>query len=149
MSDEVKKPRGWKHQIGIVGLAVGLIAIGVAAFQNNLRPEPPPPEPEPTLKELAVDAGKKLIEEKILKKDSDSSADNESIMEERYDTVQLTYMGLGFVALILGVISWIRKDHIRISGGAVSLGLMAIAWQYVLIGIAVAVVILILASLSA
>ena len=39
MSDEVKKPRGWKHQIGIVGLAVGLIAIGVAALPKDAEGE--------------------------------------------------------------------------------------------------------------
>jgi len=61
----------------------------------------------------------------------------------------MVYAGLGFVAIVLGVVSWVRKDHIRISGGAVALGLMAIAWQYVLIASGIAIIIFILANLQA
>ena len=140
-----------KHKIGIIGLIIGLIAVGLAIFQNDLRPQKPPPEPkpEPTFKELAVEAGKKVINDKILKKEADPPPIPEDPLASPHDRIELTYMILGFLAMILGVVSWVKKDHIRISGGAVSLGLMAVAWQYVLIGVLIAVVILIVANMSA
>lgn len=140
-----------KGKIGIIGLIVGLIAVGLAIFQNDLRPQKPPPEPkpEPTLKELAVEAGKKVINDKILKKEDDPPPIPEDPLTASHDRIELTYMTLGFLAMVLGVVSWVKKDHIRISGGAISLGLMAVAWQYVLIGVVIAVVILILANISA
>lgn len=140
-----------KGKIGIIGLIVGLIAVCLAIFQNDLRPQKPPPEPkpEPTLKELAVEAGKKVINDKILKKEDDPPPIPEDPLTASHDRIELTYMTLGFLAMVLGVVSWVKKDHIRISGGAISLGLMAVAWQYVLIGVVIAVVILILANISA
>jgi hypothetical protein len=70
-------------------------------------------------------------------------------VSEKYDSVALVYAALGFLAMVLGIVSWVKKDHIRISGGAISLGLMAVAWQYVLIGVTIAIIIFILANLSA
>ena len=140
-----------KHKIGIIGLIVGLIAVGLAIFQNDLRPQQPPPEPkpEPTFKELAVEAGKKVISDKILKKEAEPPPITEDSLVSSHDGVELSYMILGFLAMVLGVVSWVKKDHIRISGGAISLGLMAVAWQYVLIGVVIAVVIIIVANISA
>ncbi|MGJ8674293.1 hypothetical protein [Rubritalea sp.] len=139
-----------KHKFGTFGILVGLIALCIAIFQNDLRPEESAPiqQPEPTLKELAVEASKKLINDKILKEETPSVAPDIP-SEEKHDAIQLTYMALGFLAIVLGAISWIRKDHIRLSGGAISLGIMAVAWQYVLIGITVAVIILIIANIGA
>jgi hypothetical protein len=140
-----------KHKIGIIGLIVGIIAVGLAIFQNDLRPQEPPqePKPVPTLKELAVEAGKKVINDKILKKEEDPPPVEEDSLVSPRDRIGLTYMILGFLAMVLGIVSWVKKDHIRISGGSISLGLMAVAWQYVMIGVVIAVVILILANISA
>lgn len=57
-------------------------------------------------------------------------------------------MSLGFLVMILGVISWIEKDHIKIASGAISLGLMAVAWQFVLIGVVIGITIIIVGNLS-
>ena len=58
-------------------------------------------------------------------------------------------MGLGFLAMVLGITSWVRKDHIRLSGGAVAVGLVAVGWEYVLVGLLIAIVILVVANFSA
>jgi hypothetical protein len=146
-----------KIQYGIIGLVVGLIAVGIAIFQNDLFAEPEPVvKADESLKELAVEASKKLIREKLLNKEdaqSEPPKEKKSVMgveiDERHNGVQITYMALGFAAMILGTISWAKKDHMRVSGGAVALGLVAVAWQYVLIGIVIAVVIFVLANLGA
>lgn len=152
-----------RKYIGVVGLIFGVIAVGLAIFQGNIRDFISPPEPlvedKRSIKELAFAAGKKVLADK-LRKTADGPAKPQPQVEpkeeglfsdirSKYDPVSLVYALLGFAAMVLGVISWVKKDHIRISGGAISLGLMAVAWQYVLIGVTIAVIILILANLSA
>ncbi|MCB1226434.1 MAG: hypothetical protein KDK99_11520 [Verrucomicrobiales bacterium] len=143
-----------KQVIGILGLTFGVIAIGVAIFQDNLREITSPPPEERSLKELAVSAGKKFLADKLLEDRSPPAPPEKasglfSGISNRYDAVAMVYAVMGFAAMILGLISWIRRDHVRISGGAVALGLMAVAWQYVLVGVGIAVVIFLLANLSA
>jgi hypothetical protein len=151
-----------REHIGVVGLILGVIALGIAIFQGNIRDLVSPPEPEVrderSIKELAIGAGKKVLADKLREKQGDpvtqtpAKAEKNGLfsgISDKYDGVALAYAVLGFVAMVFGIISWVKKDHIRISGGAISLGLMAVAWQYVLIGVAIAIIILIIANLSA
>jgi hypothetical protein len=151
-----------KRYIGIIGLVIGVVAVGIAIFQGNIRDVVSPPETEVqderSIKELAVEAGKKMLVDKLREKQTDPMPQRPSLSEkngffsgvsEKYDSVALVYAALGFLAMVLGIVSWVKKDHIRISGGAISLGLMAVAWQYVLIGVTIAIIIFILANLSA
>ncbi len=62
-----------KHQLGIVGLIVGLIAIGIAVFQDAIRVETSPALlPDSSFKELAVEVGKKLIKDTIRQEGAES-----------------------------------------------------------------------------
>jgi len=141
-----------KHVLAIIGLVIGIAAISIAVFQDDIRAQlaPPapvqPPPPSPTLKELAVEAGKKMIEENVLK---ETSPPPPTPPPKTRDAVELGYVGLGLLAMVIGTVAWIRKDHIRIAGGAVSFGLIAIAWQYVMVGVAFAVIVFIFAMLMA
>lgn len=141
-----------KHVLAIIGLVIGIVAISIAVFQDDIRAQlaPPPPvqpsPPPPTLKELAVEAGKKMIEENVLKQ---TSPPPPTPPPKTRDAVELGYVGLGLLAMVIGTVAWIRKDHIRIAGGAVSFGLIAIAWQYVMVGVAFAVIVFIFAMLMA
>jgi hypothetical protein len=151
-----------KKYIGVIGLILGLIAVGIAIFQGNIRDQVSPPEPKVqdtrTIKELAIGAGKKILADKLREKQEDPLPHHTvepkknglfSGVSDKYDAVALIYSVLGFLAMVFGIISWVKKDHIRISGGAISLGLMAVAWQYVLIGVTIAVIILIIANIGA
>ena len=91
-----------KHNFGTYGIIVGLLALCIAIFQNDLRPDDPVPieQAEPTLKELAVEASKKLIKDKILKQETPSEAPTIPSKEE-HDGIQLTYMAVGFLAIVL------------------------------------------------
>ena len=118
-----------KHQLGIVGLIVGLIAIGIAVFQDAIRVKSfPAPPPDSSFKELVVQARKKLIKDTIRQEGAESQTGPtiEIEPEESHDAVELTYMGLGFGAMIPGVVSWVKEDHIRSFGGVIALGLLAI-----------------------
>lgn len=141
-----------KHSIGIIGLVLGFLALGIAIFQEDLRPAPPKIEykavPDSSFKELAIDVSKKLIKEKLLKQEVVPQPKVIAPVEKSFDVVRLSYMLLGFAAMVMGVISWVNKDHVRMAGGAIALGVVALAWQYILIGIAIAVIIYILANFS-
>ncbi|MEZ5305304.1 MAG: hypothetical protein R3F11_32380 [Verrucomicrobiales bacterium] len=133
-----------KHLLGIIGLVFGFAALAIAVFQHDLRP-PPEPRPKPTLKEVAAEATKHLIQEKILKEKSGESA---RLGERRHDAIEITFMGLGLVAIILGTISWVRKEHIRLSSGAIALGVIAVAWEVVLLGILLGVAVVVIGYFS-
>jgi hypothetical protein len=151
-----------KNYIGITGLIIGIIAVGIAIFQGNIRDVVSPPKPvvqdERTIQQLAMEAGKKILADKLREMQKDpvpqlpSTPEKSRIfagVSDEYDSVAMVYAVMGFIAMVLGIVSWMKKDHIRISGGAISLGLMAVAWQYVLVGVTIAIIILIIANLSA
>lgn len=133
---ESKKEGAKRIPIGIVGIVIGAIALFVAIFSNDIERKLYPPE-EKTTTQLLMDVGKTLLKSKVLK---------EEIEEDKLSKVDYCYMSLGFVAMIIGIISWVKKDHVRISGAAVSLGLIAVAWQYVLIAVVIAVVLIIISN---
>jgi hypothetical protein len=132
-----------KHLFSTFGLVLGFLAVGLAAFEAHLVASEPPKEDTRTLRELAGEAGKRILKEKILKEEPAAP------QPKPFNTVRIAYTGLGLMAVGLGLFSWIKKEHIRMSGGAVALGLVAICWQWVLIGVCIAVVIFLLAHLSA
>ncbi len=127
------------------------MAVSLAAFQNNFIHQSPAPEPQKTtLKEVVGEAAKKLLEEKILRKQQVSQ---NSIQEDSrrlpLHPYQMVYTSLGLLGLALGIISWCRKEHIRLAGAAAAVGLMAVCWEWVLIGVCIAIVILVVSNLSA
>jgi len=123
-----------KHPFGIAGIIVAVIGITIAVFQDDIRQQFFP-EPE-TKAESVVSKGLELIG--IGEKDD----------KFRRDIVTISYSALGLIALVLGVIGYVRKESHRISGVAGALGVIAIGWQYVLIGVIVAVVVFLLANLG-
>lgn len=139
------------HRLAAIGLCIGLIAVSLAAFRNNFIQQSPQPEPQKTtLMEVAGEATKRLLEEKILRRHqpapSSSFADSKRPLLHPY---QMVYTALGLLGFALGILSWCRKEHVRLAGAAAAVGLMAVCWEWVLIGVCVAVVVLILSNLSA
>jgi hypothetical protein len=123
-----------KNILGTLGIVVALIGITVAIFQDDLRPSPP----------LAAEQ----LKEKVLQKGAAMLGVRVEEKTERHDFVAVTYIGLGLAAIVLAVVSYIRKESHRVAGMAGALGIMATAWEYVLIGLVIAVIILILSNLN-
>ena len=122
-----------RNRIGIIGLVVALLGIGVAIFQDDIRSHF---DTEPVeVRDRVVEKGAELLGIEIT---SDTTRDK----------VTWVQFGLGFIAIILGVVSWIRKENHRVSASAAALGIIAVAWEYVLIAAAVAVLLLIVGSFS-
>lgn len=122
-----------KNKFGIAGICIAIFAIAIAIFQDDIRPEPPAASTQ--LVDRVSEAVAKIsgaeIEENAAK-----------------DWVTLAYIGLGLLALIAGIISFVQKENHRVSGMAGALGVVAIAWEYVLIGVVVAVVLFLLVNLD-
>ncbi len=130
-----------RHRFATIGLIIGFLAVAVAAFEDHLVAPNQPPEDKRSLGELATEAGKKLLKEKVLKEETAEPP------AKPFHPVRIIYTLLGLAAMGLGAVSWIKKEHVRMSGGAVALGLVAVCWQWVLIGVGVAVVVFLLANL--
>lgn len=122
-----------KNKFGIAGICIAIFAIAIAVFQDDIRPEPPSASVQ--LAERVSDVVAKIggIESK------ESAA---------RDWVTLAYIGLGLLALIAGIVAFVQKESHRVAGMAGALGVVAIAWEYVLIGVVVAVVLFLLVNLD-
>ena len=138
------------NRLAVIGLVIALIAVGMAAFRNNyLYPAPTTEAPKTTLKKVAGEAAKKLLEEKILRRQPAAPPVHEDPRHLPLHPYQMVYTALGLLGFTLGILSWCRKEHIRLAGAAAAVGLMAVCWEWVLIGVCIAIVILILSNLSA
>jgi len=138
------------NRLAAIGLVIALIAVGMAAFRNNyLYPAAPSESQKTTLKEVAGEAAKKLLEEKILRRQAAAPPVQEGSSRLPLHPYQMVYTALGLLGFTLGILSWCRKEHIRLAGAAAAVGLMAVCWEWVLIGVCIAIVILFLANLSA
>lgn len=122
-----------KNKFGIAGICIAIFAIAIAIFQDDIRPEPPT---------VSVQLADRLADAvaKIGGVETDESSPK--------DWVTLAYIGLGLLALVAGIVSFVQKENHRVSGMAGALGVVAIAWEYVLIGVIVAVVLFLLVNLD-
>ena len=57
-------------------------------------------------------------------------------------------MILGSIAIIFGVLAWVRKERLRPAMAAIALGVAALAWKYVLIVAVILIIVLILSALA-
>ncbi len=121
------------NRIGLLGILIALIGVSVAVLQDDLRSRIAPDSPQ--LVERVAVKGFRLF-------------GNTKVEEAKHDIVDFLYIGLGLLAFSLAVASYIVKENHRISAAAASLGIIALAWQYVLIGFVIAVVVFFLASFS-
>lgn len=122
-----------RNLFGIIGIVIALMGVGVAIFQDDLRSlfETEPIE----IQDRVIEKGARLL-----------GLDVEH--ETRRDWVTFTQFGFGFIGIILGVVSWVRNENHRVSSSAAALGVVAIAWEYVLIGLGIGVILLVVGSFS-
>ena len=129
-----------RNLISIIALVLGIAAVGIAIFEHQIAASKPDKR---TAGELIGEAGKRFLKEKVLKEKAPPAEQLEAM-----NPIRITYTSLGFAAIVLGIVSWIRNEHRRMAGVAISLGVIAACWQWFLIGVAIAAVLLILANLG-
>lgn len=136
-----------KKHIGIIGLILGFLGISIAIFEKDIaelitKYEVIPVKEVEEKPLVSISLGDKEIsfgKSKTSPKKPDLSSENTHL-------VRFIYSAFGLLAIVAGIIAWIRKENLRICGGAVSVGLIAVAWQYVLIGVAIAVILFVIAN---
>lgn len=140
------------RHLALIGFFVGLVAVGLAAFRNNVIYKTPPPasasKQDRSWTELASAAAKKWVEKKVSPPTTHQppvSPDKRYLPLHPYE---MLYTALGVVALGLGVFSWSQKRHIRLSGTAAAIGIIVVAWEWALIGVLIAVALIIISNLS-
>jgi len=104
------------QRFAITGLIAGFIAVGVAAFESRFLAKISPPEDKRSLRELAAEAGKKVLKERVLWEKSVETT------PEPFDRARIAYSLTGLAAMGPGAISWIKKEHFRMAAGAIALG---------------------------
>ncbi len=135
-----------RTHIAVIAFVFGILAVSMAAFQNNIvhaAPKIVDAGSKRTFKEVATDAAKKLLEEKVLHRKP--ATDPRRLPLHPY---QMIFTGLGILAIGLGAFAWTQKAHTRLAASAIGLGLVAIAWEWVLVAVGFAIVIFILSLLG-
>ena len=124
-----------KNVFGIVGIVIALTGIGIAIFQDELGSDPPPVSTQ--------------LKEKVLHKGAELLGVETKAPSVKRDFVKIASMSLGLLAIVLSVVSFIRKEYYRIAGMAGTLGIVAITWEYVVIGVVIAIIVFIIINIMA
>lgn len=66
----------------------------------------------------------------------------------RLGTAHIAAAGGGLLAVLLAAVSWVRHEDHRVSIAAAVLGVAALTWKYVVVGIVIAVVLFVLALIG-
>jgi hypothetical protein len=132
-----------KHPFAVTGFTIGILAVGTAAFEQHLSSPNPREQTEDSrsVGQLAGEAAKRLLKEKFLKPEPQFQ------VPEKFPPARVAYTLLGVAAIGLGTFSWVRKEHVRLASGAAALGLLAVYWPWVMVGVMLAVLLFLLANL--
>jgi peptidoglycan/LPS O-acetylase OafA/YrhL len=135
-----------RSRIGFIGIAVGAVALLTALVHFWMGPISPQPSVETTVAEKAVAIKNATIAalkgEKAEEKVAPRSIDPDQAVRNATSV-------LGGLALILGVVSFAKREPLRVGGGAAFLGGAAIAFQFAVVALgAIVLAILIGAVIS-
>jgi hypothetical protein len=132
--------------IGFIGIAIGAVALLVAIAHFWMGPISPQPSVEKTVAEKAVAIKNATIAALKGEKIEENVPPNTIDLDQG---VRMATSILGGLAVILGVISFAKREPFRVGGGAAFLGGAAIAFQFAVIALgAIVLAILIGAVIS-
>ncbi|MEZ5582818.1 MAG: hypothetical protein R3F37_08660 [Candidatus Competibacteraceae bacterium] len=129
--------------IGFIGIGIGAVALLMAIVHFWAGPFSPQPSLEKTVAEKAVAIKNATIAalkgEKVEEKVSPSRIDLDQ-------GLSIATGVLGGLAIILGVVSFAKRESMRVAGGAAVLGGVAVAFQFAVIALGAIVLALIAAA---
>lgn len=121
-----------RSTIGFIGIAIGAVALLMAITHFWMGSISPQPSVEKTVAEKAV-AIKNATIAALKGKKVEEEAAPRSIDADQ--ALRIATGFLGGLAMILGVVSFARKEPLRVGGGAAFLGGAAIAFQFAVIAL--------------
>jgi hypothetical protein len=119
--------RASQERLGVIGTIVGLVALGVAIFHFFLGPIEPPPSLGAVVAEVASDV-KEALAAKLQGRENAPERQALDFGPDRI--VDIAVIVLGFIALALGVVGFVKREEWRPSGTAIALGSAAMAFQF-------------------
>jgi len=132
-----------RHSVGFIGIGVGAIALLLAIVHLWAGPFSPKPSLERSVAETAV----------AIKNATIAALKGDEIVEEKQPNrididrwLQIATGVLGGLAVILGVISFAKRESIRVASGAAILGGGAIAFQFAILALGAIVLCVLVAS---
>jgi|GEM_PF-1996717 len=132
------------NKFAVIGLVLGIIALGVGLTHFFAGPIDPPP----LLEELVADKAVKITQAMTAKLKGEeylsSSSESDQFGPDRM--IELTTVILGFIALVLAAFSFIQKEDPKISGMAAAFGGGAIALQFLILALGAFVLIFLIAA---
>jgi hypothetical protein len=129
--------------IGFIGIGIGAIALLMAIVHFWAGPFSPQPSIEKTVAEKAV----------AIKNATIAALKGEEIEEEASprkidldDGLRIAASVMGGLAIILGVVSFARRESVRVGGGAAILGGTAVAFQFAVVALGAIVLAILIGS---
>ena len=124
-----------ENKFSIIGLVVAIIAITVAVFHDDIQ-------------KLISKEDNSTTMERVLSRGAETLGLVEAKEKSHFNIVRIAYTGLGVLSIVLAIVAYIREENHRFSGVVGAAGIVAIAWEYVLIGLIIGVIIFVLANLD-
>jgi hypothetical protein len=129
-----------------MAVVIGVVAFGLALVHFWAGPF----SPQPPIEEVVADKAVKIRDAVVAKlkgEEKASLAHTQSFDTDRVVTIATVVAS--FLAIVLAVVSYLRREDKRFSGSAVTLGGVALAVQYIAVAIgAIVLAILVAAVLS-
>lgn len=144
-----------RHGLGLCGLALAVVGLTLAIARPYVAEmlEPPPlPEPRQKLSETLAEAGAKLVDRMVARARGKLAAAPQAELPPKprppvrlwllYLSIAATSLGL--VGSLSGTAGWIRHEDPRLTGSAIAVGALAVAWVYIWAAMATALAIVFL-----
>ena len=131
MADPESSQRKRVSILGWIGLCVAFLALGSAVLSPWIIETLDPPKP---IEEVAVDKAveiKNRLKAKLSGKQYQPEKDSESPRHSRW--VFPSVIALGVISIGFGLVGFVRRDDLRVSGTTTALGISAILFLYFLI----------------
>jgi hypothetical protein len=142
----VEAAESMRSTFGLIGVVAGVVALGLALLHFWAGPFNPKPSIEKVVAEKAVKIRDAVVA-RLKGEEKPASVESQTFDTDRLITISTIVAG--FLAVVLAVASYIRKEEKKVSVSAVALGGGAIALQYFAVAIgAIVLAILIVAVLS-
>lgn len=121
--------RSRAYHLGLIGLVVSFIGLAVTIFVPMVMDaRQPPRELSDVLADTAIKIKERVTNQKAATPPPETNWRMIAIISASV---------VGFIGAVLGVISWIRREDLRLSQAAIGVGVIAIAFHHILAAVVV------------
>ena len=126
-----------KNQLGSLGVLLGLIALAIAIFHFWLGPVNTPEKPlSESLTEKTINL-KESLQAKLKGEDEPNVGRENQIDINR--AIIISSVTIAFLAIVCGVISFLKREELRYCASATVIGGSALAFHFIIVAIGSAV----------